>query len=507
MKTNLSSQISLERIPKRYYAPQDELELAALRREEKIYTRIFENMTDGSVYLARHVVEVIGKNIAAKNRCVIALGAGRSTHSVYAHLVEMYERGEVSFDKVIVFNIGEFFPLMPEGPSTLARLREVFLDKVNVRPENIHTINPAVTRENMFDYCREYEQQIADCGGLDLTLCELGPMGSLGFNEPGSLSTSVCRLVLLSPETRHNIMGEYKCDECPGTAITLGLSDILHSTRVMTMAWGEDRAKVVAEAMEGQVSDNVPASFLQLHNHARIALDLQAASDLTRISHPWKVTSCEWTDKLIRRAIVWLCQKTGKPILKLTNKDYNDNGLGELVALYGSAYNVNIKVFNELQHTITGWPGGKPNADDTYRPERAQPYPKRVIIFSPHPDDDVISMGGTFKRLVDQGHDVHVAYETSGNIAVGDEDMLRYFMMMDKIAPMFGFNVEQYEKLSTDVRDFVKSKTSAGDVDSKEIREIKTMIRQAEATIACNYIGVQPDHIHFLNALSRIPNV
>lgn len=498
MKTNLSSQISLERIPKRYYAPQDELELAALRREEKIYTRIFENMTDGSVYLARHVVEVIGKNIAAKNRCVIALGAGRSTHSVYAHLVEMYERGEVSFDKVIVFNIGEFFPLMPERPSTLARLREVFLDKVNVRPENIHTINPAVTRENMFDYCREYEQQIADCGGLDLTLCELGPMGSLGFNEPGSLSTSVCRLVLLSPETRHNIMGEYKCDECPGTAITLGLSDILHSTRVMTMAWGEDRAKVVAEAMEGQVSDNVPASFLQLHNHARIALDLQAASDLTRISHPWKVTSCEWTDKLIRRAIVWLCQKTGKPILKLTNKDYNDNGLGELVALYGSAYNVNIKVFNELQHTITGWPGGKPNADDTYRPERAQPYPKRVIIFSPHPDDDVISMGGTFKRLVDQGHDVHVAYETSGNIAVGDEDMLRYFMMMDKIAPMFGFNVEQYEKLSTDVRDFVKSKTSAGDVDSKEIREIKTMIRQAEATIACNYIGVQPDHIHFL---------
>ena len=213
MKTNLSSQISLERIPKRYYAPQDELELAALRREEKIYTRIFENMTDGSVYLARHVVEVIGKNIAAKNRCVIALGAGRSTHSVYAHLVEMYERGEVSFDRVIVFNIGEFFPLMPEGPSTLARLREVFLDKVNVRPENIHTINPAVTRENMFDYCREYEQQIADCGGLDLTLCELGPMGSLGFNEPGSLSTSVCRLVLLSPETRHNIMGEYKCDE------------------------------------------------------------------------------------------------------------------------------------------------------------------------------------------------------------------------------------------------------------------------------------------------------
>lgn len=498
MKTNLSSQITLERIPRRYYAPQGDLELAALRREEKIYTRIFENMNDGSAYLANHVVELIKKNIAAKNRCVIALGAGRSTHSVYAHLIEMYEKGEVSFDRVIVFNLAEFFPLRPEGPSTLARLREVFLDRVNVRPENIHSINPAVTREGMFEYCMEYEQQIADCGGLDLTLCELGPEGSLGFNEPGSLSTSMTRLVLLSPQVRHDIDKEYKGDETPTTAITLGMSNILGSSRVMTMAWGEDRAAVVRAAMEGPVTDNVPASFLQLHNHARIALDLQAASDLTRISHPWKVTSCDWTDKLIRRAIVWLCQQTGKPILKLTNKDYNDNGLGELVALYGSAYNVNIKVFNELQHTITGWPGGKPNDDDTYRPERAQPFPKRVIVFSPHPDDDVISMGGTLKRLVDQGHDVHVAYETSGNIAVGDEDMLRYFMMMDKIAPMFGFNVEQYEKLSTDVREFVRSKTSAGDVDSKEIREIKTMIRQAEATIACNYIGVKPDHIHFL---------
>lgn len=498
MKTNLSSQISLERIPKRYYAPQGDLELAALRREEKIYTRIFENMNDGSAYLARHVVELIKKNIAAKNRCVIALGAGRSTHSVYAHLIDMYEKGEVSFDRVIVFNLSEFFPLNPEGPSTLSRLREVFLDKVNVRPENIHTINPAITREVMFDYCVEYEQQISDCGGLDLTLCELGPMGSLGFNEPGSLSTSMTRLVLLSPEVRHQISKEYKDGEVPTTAITLGMSNILNSSRVMTMAWGEDRAKVVAEAMEGPVTDNVPASFLQLHNHARIALDLQAASELTRISHPWKVTSCEWTDKLIRRAIVWLCQQTGKPILKLTNKDYNDNGLGELVALYGSAYNVNIKVFNELQHTITGWPGGKPDADDTYRPERALPYPKRVIVFSPHPDDDVISMGGTLKRLVDQGHDVHVAYETSGNIAVGDEDMLRYFMMMDKIAPTFGFDIEPYQRLSHDVREFVKSKTSAGDKDSKEIREIKTMIRQAEATIACNYIGVRPENIHFL---------
>ncbi|MDE6528091.1 MAG: PIG-L family deacetylase, partial [Muribaculaceae bacterium] len=464
----------------------------------KIYTRIFETSDDGSEYLARHIADVIRRNVAAKNRCVMALGSGRSTHSVYASLIAMYERGEVSFDRVIVFTLSEFFPLIPDGPSTLAKLREIFLDKVNVRPANIHSINPAVTMENMFEYCKEYERQISDCGGIDLTVCEIGANGTLAFNEPGSLSTSRCRLVLLSPEARHSIQASYKCDECPTTAITLGLANILASTRVMCMAWGENSSKVVYEAIEGPVTDKIPASFLQLHNHARVALDLSAADDLTRISYPWKVTSCEWTNKQIRRAIVWLCGQTGKPILKLTNKDYTDWGLGELVALFGSAYNVNIKVFNELQHTITGWPGGKPNADDTSRPERATPYPKRVIVFSPHPDDDVISMGGTLKRLVDQGHDVHVAYETSGNIAVGDEDMMRYFMMMDKIAPMFGFDNEAFMKLSNEVREFVGSKKSSSDVDTPEVREIKTMIRQAEASIACNYIGVKPENVHFL---------
>ncbi len=499
MKTNLSSQIKLDRVPSRYYMPQGEIEAAALTREEKIHTRIFEDVPDGSVYLASRIAEVIRKNVAAKNRCVIALGAGSATHAVYASLIEMCARGEVSFDKVIVFNLNEFFPLVPDGPSTLARLKEVFLDRVNIRPDNIHSINPAVTMEDMFEYCKEYERKIDDCGGLDLTVCEIGPHGALAFNEPGSLSTSLCRLVLLSPDLRHIIKKDYKCETTPASAITLGLGNILKSGSIMTMAWGEARSGVVAEAIEGPATDNVPASYLQLHNNARVALDLSAADDLTRISHPWMVTSCEWTDKLVRRAIVWLCKQTGKPILKLTNKDYTDWGLGELVAKFGSAYTVNIKVFNELQHTITGWPGGKPDADDTYRPERAKPYPKRVVIFSPHPDDDVISMGGTFKRLVDQHHDVHVAYETSGNIAVGDEDMMRYFLMMDKIAPMFGFDTDGYRQLSTEVRDFVRSKASAGDVDTADIREIKTKIREAEATIACGFIGVKPGNIHFLH--------
>ena len=497
MKTNLSSQIKLDQIPKRYYAPEGEIELAELTREEKVYTRIFETAVDGSDYIAHKIVDTIKRNVDIKVKSVLALGAGTSTHSVYARLIEFCRLGEVSFQNVIVYNISEFFPIQPEGPSTLQRLKEVLLDHVDILPQNVRSINPAVTKEDMYEYCRDYERSIANAGGIDLTVCEVGRTGSLAFNEPGSMASSLCRLVLLTHESRQKIASDYKCETVPTTAITLGIRNIMDSRRVISMAWGDTNASTIFNVIENPVTTAVPASFLQQHSHARIVVDLPAADELTRISHPWKVTSCEWNDKLIRRAIVWLCQMTGKVILKLTDKDYNDWGLGELLALYGSAYNVNIKVFNELQHTITGWPGGKPGADDTYRPERSTPYPKRVIIFSPHPDDDVISMGATFQRLVDQKHDVHVAYETSGNIAVGDEDMMRYFLMMDKIAPMFGFDTDSYKKLSEDVSGFVASKKS-GDMDTSEIREIKTMIRQAEATIADHYIGIPTDHIHFL---------
>lgn len=497
MKTNLSSQIKLDRIPRRYYDPQGEIELAALTRDEKVYTRIFETAADGSEYVAAQIAKNIKRSVDQKGKCVLALGSGLSTHSAYASLIDLYKRGLVDFSNVVVFNISEFFPLIPGGPSTFTRLKDVLLDHVNIKPENVRTIDSAVTKENMYETCKAYEKSIEDEGGIDLTICEIGQTGSLAFNEPGSAASSFCRLVLLSSEARHNIASEFNCEDAPTTAITLGIANLLSANRIVTMAWGENRAAIIKKTVEEPASVMVPASFLQNQPHAKVVVDLPAAEGLTRISQPWKVTSCEWNDKLIRRAIVWLCDMTGKPILKLTDKDYNDWGLGELLALYGSAYNVNIKIFNDLQHTITGWPGGKPNADDTYRPERANPYPKRVIVFSPHPDDDVISMGGTLKRLVDQKHDVHVAYETSGNIAVGDEDMMRYFLMMDKIAPMFNFDTEGYEKLSKEVGDFVMKK-KPGEMDTSDIREIKTMIRQAEATIACHYIGVKHDNIHFL---------
>ncbi len=497
MRKDLSSQIKLDRIPKRYYNPDSEIEAAALRREEKLNTRVFENVKDGATFLASEMVRYIKRYVGMKGKCVLALGSGLSTHPVYSELIKMYKEGKVNFSNVVIFNISEFFPLNPGGPSTMKRMEDVFLNHIDIKPENVRTFNPAITKDTMYDYCQEYEKAIADEGGIDVALCEIAPNGSIAFNEPGSQASSYCRLVLLGNETRHRIGKEFKCDDVPTTAITLGIANLVSSRRLLTMAWGENSSEIIFRTAEEPATTSVPASLLQGHPHVKVVTDLAGAEDLTRISKPWKVTSCDWNDKLIRRAIVWLCEMTHKPILKLTDKDYNDWGLGELLALYGSAYNVNIKIFNDLQHTITGWPGGKPNADDTYRPERANPYPKRVIVFSPHPDDDVISMGGTLKRLVDQHHDVHVAYETSGNIAVGDEDMMRYFLMMDKIAPIFGFDNDNYKRLSNEVSGFVHNKKS-GDVDSKDIREIKTMIRQAEATIACNYIGVKPGHIHFL---------
>ena len=279
----------------------------------------------------------------------------------------------------------------------------------------------------------------------------------------------------------------------------MGIGTIFQAKEIFITVWGDEKAKMVKEIVEGKISDSVPASFLQTHNNAKMVIDLPAASQLTRIKHPWLVTSCQWNDKLVRSAVVWLCEKTQKPILKLTNKDYNENGLSELLALYGSAYNANIKIFNDLQHTITGWPGGKPNADDTYRPERATPYPKRVIVFSPHPDDDVISMGGTLQRLVSQKHDVHIAYETSGNIAVGDEEVTRFMHFINGFNQLFGNSKDKaISEKYNEIKDFFKNKKE-GDLDTRDVLTLKGLIRRGEARTACTFNHIPLDHVHFLD--------
>ena len=501
MRTNLSSQITLNRVSTRYYRPENAFERSVLTRMEKVPTDIYESPEEGAAQIALDVAQVIREKQKAGRFCVLALAGGVSPRGVYSQLVRMHREEGLSFRNVIVFNLYEYYPLAADAiNSNLNALREMLLDQVDIDKQNIFSPDGTIPKDTIFDYCRLYEQRIESYGGIDVALIGIGRVGNIGFNEPGSRINSATRLILLDNASRNDAAKIFgSIDNTPVSSITMGVQTILNARKIYLLAWGEEKAKMVKACVEGPVSDTIPASFLQTHNNAHIAVDLSAASNLTRIQRPWLVTSCEWNDKLIRSAIVWLCQLTGKPILKLTNKDYNENGLSELLALFGSAYNANIKIFNDLQHTITGWPGGKPNADDTYRPERATPYPKRVVVFSPHPDDDVISMGGTIRRLVEQNHEVHVAYETSGNIAVGDEEVVRFLHFINGFNQLFNNSADQVinEKYA-EIRQFLKQKKD-GDMDTRDILTIKGLIRRGEARTACTYNSIPLTRVHFLD--------
>jgi len=500
MKTNLSSQITLNRVSTKYYRPENAFERSVLTRFEKIPTDIYESVDEGARQIATEIAFTIREKQKAGRFCVMALPGGNSPRSVFDELIRMHREEALSFRNVIVFNIYEYYPLAIEAVnSNLKSLQEMFLDQVDINKQNVFSPDGSIAKDTIFEHCRLYEQRIESFGGIDILLLGIGRVGNIGFNEPGSQVNSNTRLILLDNTSRNDAAKMFGGTEnVPVSSITMGIATILAAKKIFLMAWGDDKAQMIKETVEGKVSDVIPASYLQMHNNTRVAIDLSAASNLTRIQRPWLVTSCEWNDKLIRSAIVWLCTLTKKPILKLTNKDYNENGLSELLALFGSAYNVNIKIFNDLQHTITGWPGGKPNADDTYRPERAKPYPKRVIVFSPHPDDDVISMGGTVRRLVEQKHDVHVAYETSGNIAVGDEEVVRFMHFINGFNQIFDAKSEVIDKKYKDIRTFINNKKE-GDFDNTDMLRLKGLIRRGEARTACSYAGIKSDHVHFLD--------
>ena len=497
---NLSSTIVLNKIPEHFYRPRTAVDRSEITRCEKVTTEIFPKVDEGARLIANTIEAEIKAAQATGRECVLGLGTGQSLTPVFEELVQRHEQG-LSFKNVVVFNAYEYFPLKPGSKnSSLHKLHELLLDKVDIKPANIFSPDGTIGQEQVLAHCRAYEQKIAERGGLDIIVLGVGRMGNIATNEPGSAITSNTRLILTDATSREEMTMSFGSQEpVPPCTITMGVATILKARKIFLTAWGDEKASIIEKAVEGPITDTIPATFLQTHNDATVVIDLAAAAKLTRIVHPWLVTNCEWTDKLTRSAVVWLCQKTGKPILKLTNKDYNDNGLSELLALYGSGYNVNIKIFNDLQHTITGWPGGKPNADDTYRPERATPFPKRVIVFSPHPDDDVISMGGTIRRLVQQGHDVHIAYETSGNIAVGDEEVTRFMHFINGFNQLFMDNADEtIRKMYADIKAFLASK-KPGDMDSLDIRTIKGLIRRGEARTACTYNGIPLDHVHFLD--------
>lgn len=500
MNLHLSSQIVLNQVAEEFYSPKSAIERSEITRFEKLPTDIYPKAEDGVKAIADAIEQEIKAKKQQGKQCVIGLGTGQSLTPIFDELILRHENG-LSFDNVTVVNAYEYYPLKPGSAiSSLQQLKDRLLDKIGIPVGNILSLDGFAAQGDLQKVCTDFEERIATIGGIDIMLLGIGRMGNIATNEPGSAPSSSTRLILIDATSREEMTMSFGGqDAVPPCSITLGLSNIMASRKIFLTAWGEEKADIIQKTVEGPVTSAIPASFLQTHNGCHVVTDLAAAGKLTRIIHPWLVASCKWNDKLTRAALVWLCQKIGKPILKLTNKDYNENGLSELLALYGSAYQCNIKIFNDLQHTITGWPGGKPNADDSNRPERANPFPKRVIVFSPHPDDDVISMGGTIQRLVNQGHDLHVAYETSGNIAVGDEEVTRFMHFVNGFNQIFIDNKDETIKtMYKDIKKFLVEKKE-GDMDTLDVRRIKGLIRRGEARTACTYNHIPLDHVHFLD--------
>ncbi|NGP88362.1 glucosamine-6-phosphate deaminase [Fodinibius halophilus] len=467
---------------------------------ENIPTKIFDESIQGSKYVAQLIADAIRRKKDQNDSLVLGLATGSTPTDVYAELIRMHEEEGLSFQNVITFNLDEYYPMQPKSLQSYVRfMEEQLFNHVDIPEDQVHIPDGTIEEDNVEQYCRDYEHKIAEVGGIDIQLLGIGRTGHIGFNEPGSRPDSKTRLITLDKITRKDAASDFFGEEyVPRRAITMGVGTILDADQIIMMAWGEGKAPIIKETIEGEVRESVPATYLQNHENAEVVLDNASADELICKKTPWLLRSCDWDDQLIRKAVVWLCQEVDKPVLKLTDEDYNEHGMGDLLTQYGPAYDINLKVFNELQHTITGWPGGKPNAEDKNRPERAEPFPKRAIVFSPHPDDDVISMGGTLIRLVEHDHEVHVAYQTSGNIAVFDDDVVRFVDFVSDYNDTFGMEQEEADNMLKDIKQFINEK-EPGQVDTDEIKEIKGLIRRGEAKAAARYCGVSEDKLHFLD--------
>ena len=459
-------------------------------RFEKIHTVIFDESKEASKMVANEIAILIRKKQKEKKHCVLGLATGSSPISVYNELVRMHKEEGLSFSNVISFNLDEYFPMKKADIQSYYHFMDVHLfSHVDIKPQNIYIPNGSLNNDQVNDHCENYEKKIHELGGIDFQLLGIGRTGHIGFNEPGSNYNSLTRLVHLDYITRNDARKSfYGIENVPTTALTMGIKTIRKSKRIVLLAWGQNKSLVIKKAIQDEIDSNIPASFLQNHGNVTFVLDNSSASNLTRVKSPWKVGSCNWTKELKAKAVVWLCQKTKKSILNLTESDYNENNLSELL-IYQSPYDINLEVFNKVSRTITGWPGGKPNADDKYRPERAEPSKKRVLIFSPHPDDDVISMGGTFARLVNQGHEVQVAYQTSGNIAVNNSDVLKYLEVYSEIS-------DNVKKSSKDLIKVLKNNNEI--LDDKDVRNMASLIREKETLAATRFVGIPDSNVHFL---------
>jgi glucosamine-6-phosphate deaminase len=466
---------------------------------EKIPLEIFETSDEGSRYAANEIAELIKQKQKEGKQCVLGLATGSTPITMYKELVRLHKEEGLSFKNVITFNLDEYFPITRDAyQSYWSFMHRHLFDHIDIDSANIHVPNGDLSKEEAKQHCIQYEQMIDDAGGLDLQVLGIGNNGHIGFNEPGSSIFSKTRITNLDNNTRVANAREFKnISKVPRLALTMGISTIMKAKRILLLAWGF-KAQIVAKAVEGHVTEQVPASILQQHNHCTFVLDEQAASELTRLKFPWLTGEIEWTPKMIKRAVVNLALKLNKPVLSLTTFDYNENGLGELLVEEGEAYEINLQVYYLLRDSITGWPGGKPDNALPSHPERSEPYPKRVIIFSPHPDDDIISMGGTFMRLHKQGHEVHVAYQTSGNIAVADEFVTRFIDFAVGFEGLFNMDTERSSEVLADAQNFLATKQPQ-QIDTPEIRAIKGLIRRGEAKATCKYVGLPEGRWHFQN--------
>ncbi|MFD2574038.1 glucosamine-6-phosphate deaminase [Spirosoma soli] len=467
---------------------------------EKIPTHIYADAKDASRAVAQEIADLIRQKQSEGKPCVLGLATGSSPKTVYAELIRMHREEGLSFRNVVTFNLDEYYPMEPDSLQSYWRfMREQLFDHVDIPQGNYHVPDGTVRVDKVGEFAKQYEADIEAAGGLDFQLLGIGGNGHIGFNEPGSLINSHTRLMMLDNSTRAAASSDFGgLPKTPRKAITMGVASILNARRVVLLAWGERKAPVIRGAVEGLVTELNPASYLQTHPNALFVIDEAAASELTRMKTPWLVDSVVWDNKMKKKAVTYLSLTLGKPVLKLTDRDYNDNGMSDLLAQYGQAYDINIDVFNQLQHTITGWPGGKPNADDTNRPERALPAHKRCLIFSPHPDDDIISMGGTFQRLVDQGHEVHIGYQTSGNIAVADDEALRFADYVVDFNAKFGIKSPEATRIFQDAAASLREKKDS-EKDTNEVRYVKGLIRMGEAKSTCRFVGIPVENAHFLN--------
>ncbi|GAA4144876.1 glucosamine-6-phosphate deaminase [Sphingobacterium kyonggiense] len=476
------------------------LNLLEETRFEKVPVTVYPTQGEASIQVAQRIAKIITDKQAKGEKAVLGLATGATPVKVYKELVRMHNEEGLSFNNVVTFNLDEYYPMQPTAEqSYVVFMNKNLFDHIDIPKENINIPDGTLASEDVQAYCMAYEQKISSLGGLDIQILGIGRTGHIGFNEPGSAPNSGTRLVTLDDLTRRDASRDFGGKEnVPTKAITMGVGTIFKAKEIVLMAWNEKKAEIVKKAVEGEISSDIPATYLQMSDNVEFILDQDAASALTRFNLPWLAHDVVWEATLVKKAVVWLSLHLDKAILKLTDDDYNNNGMAQLITEQGPAYSINIRIFNELQRTITGWPGGKPGVDDSNRPERAEPARKNVILLSPHPDDDVISMGGTFIRLADQGHNVHVAYQTSGNTAVWDDDVLRYLEFVQDFAVAVEDDNGVTRKIYDDSREFFKIK-KPNQVDPEIVRTIKGLIRKGEAIAGARFVGLPDENIHFMD--------